>query len=100
MSKRKYTRRTDEQLIQDLQDKIKTVKTRMESKKRKDSPVMKELPKVQRSLRKFAQIALDNGREDLANSSTAFLAGLERAAKTVPDSLRNRMSKQVDENPA
>jgi molecular chaperone GrpE (heat shock protein) len=86
MAKRKYTRRTDEELIEELQDKIKKVQERMEAKQRKDSAVLKELPKVQRALKRFAQLAVDHGREDLSNSTLAFLAGLERAAQTPPES--------------
>jgi hypothetical protein len=85
MAKRKYTRRTDEDLIRDLETKIQKIQGRMEGRKRKDSPVLKELPKVQRSLRKFAQLAVDHGREDLSNSTLAFLAGLERAAQALPE---------------
>lgn len=54
MAKRKYNRRTDEQLIQDLQDKIQRVQNRLESKKRKDSPVLKRVRNVETSLRRFA----------------------------------------------
>jgi len=84
MSKRKYTRRTEEERIQDLEEKIRSIRTRMEHKQRKDSIVLKELPKLKRSLTKFAQLAADHDRHDLANSCTAFLAGLERSAKELP----------------
>ena len=73
--KRQYNRRTDEQRIAELESKIAMIKDRVESKKRRDSPVLKEVPKLQRSLRKFAQLAQDHGREDIANSATAFVAG-------------------------
>lgn len=86
MAKRGYNRRTDEELIGDLQKKIADIQSRVERSKRKDSAVLKELPKVQRTLRGFAQLAVDGGREDLANSTTAFLAGLERAVHTPPES--------------
>lgn len=76
--KRKYTRRTDEERIAELESKIALIKNRVEAKKRRDSPVLREAPKIQRSLRKFAQLAADHGRDDIANSTTAFLAGLER----------------------
>ena len=33
--------------------------------------------KIQRRLRKFAQLAMDHQRPDIANSITAFNAGLE-----------------------
>ena len=97
MAKRKYTRRTDEELIGELQAKIQRVQTRMDAKQRKDSAVLKELPKVQRSLRKFAQLAIDHGRADLSNSTMAFLAGLERAAETPPDNPSPRRSRQREE---
>jgi hypothetical protein len=93
MAKRKYTRRTDKELIDELQDKIKRVQERLESRQRKDSAVLKELPKVQRCLKRFAQLATDHGRADLSNSTLAFLAGLERAAQTpldVPNTRRGR----------
>ncbi|MAF66487.1 MAG: hypothetical protein CMJ84_12625 [Planctomycetes bacterium] len=80
MAKRKYNRRSDEQLIEDLQGKIRKVQERLETKKRKDSPVLKRLGGIERSLRSFAQLSLDHGRADLANMVTAFLAGLRRAA--------------------
>jgi len=88
MATRKYNRRSDDELIAELQTKIDRVQARVESRKRRDSPVIKELPKIQRVLRRFAQLAIDHGREDLSNSTLAFLAGLERAAATPPESER------------
>ena len=79
MPKRTYHRRSDEERISELNAKIEKLKSRLEMKQRKDTPVLKEMTKVQRVLRKFAQTALDHGREDLANSTTAFAAGLDRA---------------------
>lgn len=90
MEKRTYTRRTDEDRIQELNDKIERLKSRLESKQRKDSPVLREMTKVQRVLRKFAQTALDHGREDLANSTQAFAAGLDRAAGVQTDAPKRR----------
>ena len=71
----------------------------MESRQRKDSVVLKELPKVQRTLRRFAQLAIDHGREDVSNMTTAFLAGLERAARTTvetPGTRRGRMRQEAE----
>lgn len=79
MAKRTYTRRTDADRISELEEKISKIKTRIETRKLKDSPVVREAAKVQRVLRKFAQLAADEGREDLANSVTAFGAGFERS---------------------
>lgn len=88
--KRSYQRRSDEDRISELTAKLEKVKLRMEMKTRKDSPVLREVTKVQRVLRKFAQTAIDHGREDLANSTQAFAAGLERSLGTSIDAPRRR----------
>jgi len=98
MTKRKYTRRTEQERISELEDKIRLIRERMENKKRKDSAVLKELPKVKRALSKFAQLAADNERNDLANSCVAFLAGLDRAAREVPAGQRQTQSAETDGN--
>lgn len=82
MPKRQYTRRSDEERIAELQAKLEQVKTRVAERQRRDSPIQREVKKVQRALRKFAQFAVENERTDLANSTTAFLAGLERASSS------------------
>jgi hypothetical protein len=84
MSKRSYNRRSDEELINDLQDKIRRVEARMQAKDRADAPVLKEVTKVHRTLKKFAQLATDHGRGDLSNMTMAFLSGLDRAAHEMP----------------
>lgn len=81
MAKRSYNRRSDEQIIGDLQAKIERLEARLESKKRSDSPVLKEIPKLRRSLGKFAQLCMDNQREDLSNTVLAFLATVETQAR-------------------
>ena len=63
---------------EELQKKIDSLQTRLEKKQRRDLPVLKEVPKVQRRLRKFVQLAMDHGRQDLATSAMAFIAGLDR----------------------
>lgn len=80
--KRTYTRRTDEERIADLQSRIEELKARQARKQKQDDPVLREIPKVQRRLRKFAQLAMDNNRPDIANSTTAFSAGLERTLRS------------------
>lgn len=77
-SKRKYNRRSDEQRITELESQIAQIKDRVEAKKRRDSAVLKEIPKMQRGLKRFADLAQKHGREDVANSASAFSAGLER----------------------
>lgn len=84
MAKRSYTRRSDEQLIHELQEKLKRVEARIEAKQRADAPVLKEITKVTRTLRKFAQTAMDYERQDLSNMTMAFISGLERAGEDIP----------------
>ena len=94
MAKRSYNRRSDEQLITDLQDKIRKVEARMVAKQREDAPVLKEVKKLNRNLRKFAQMAVDHERGDLSNMTLAFLAGLERAAVEVPETAPKSRSRR------
>ena len=95
--KRSYTRRSEDERIADLEEKIQRIKSRLESKKRKDSPVLREMTRVQRMLRKFAQLALDHGRSDLALSTQAFVAGLDRTANA-PEEPARRRSRPKDAN--
>ncbi len=81
MTKRSYNRRTDEELIEALEDKIKQIEARKEAKERRDSPVLKEIPKVKRKLSSFAQLCMDHDRHDLVNTVMAFLTTLESQAK-------------------
>ncbi|MFT5049610.1 MAG: hypothetical protein ACI8QZ_001003 [Chlamydiales bacterium] len=85
MTKRTYNRRTDTELIDELQDRIKMIESRVQARKRQDSPVLKEIPKVKRSLAKFAQICTDHHRGDLSNTVLAFLATIERQARHAPE---------------
>ena len=81
MPKRSYNRRSDEQIIGDLQAKISKLEARIEAKKRGDSPVLKEIPKLRRTLGRFAQLCMDSQREDLSNTVLAFLTTLETQAR-------------------
>ena len=71
-------------MIADLQDKISGIKDRIESKKRKDSPVMKKWKRVSKTLSNFAQLAMDHERADVANSVGAFIAGTNRLVEELP----------------
>ncbi|MFT5290593.1 MAG: hypothetical protein ACI8QS_000513 [Planctomycetota bacterium] len=77
-SRRKYTRRSAEQRIAELEARISEIKVKAAAKESKNDPIAKDIPKVQRRLRKFAQLAIDNDRMDLSNSTMAFVAQLER----------------------
>ena len=82
--KRSYRRRTDDERIAELQAKIDELRVKVDAKKRQDLPVINQIPKIRRHLLKFAQLAIDHGREDISNSTRAFLAGLERAGEQAP----------------
>jgi len=81
-AKRAYHRRSEDQRIADLEAKIHKIKARLEMKQRKDSPVLREVSRIQKVLRRFAQTAQDHGRADLAMSTQAFAAGLDRLANS------------------
>ncbi|MCP3917843.1 MAG: hypothetical protein GY711_20040 [bacterium] len=81
MSKRTYNRRSDEEIIGDLQNKIRKIENRIESKKRPDSAVLKELPKIKRNMARFSQLCMDNDRSDISNTVQGFLATLEAQAR-------------------
>lgn len=82
MTKRSYSRRTEDQRIADLEAQIERVKSRLEAKKQKDSPILREWTKTQRAVRAFIQAAAESGRNDLSLSAQAFLAGLERSIQS------------------
>lgn len=94
-SQRSYNRRSDEQRIAELEAKIALLHKKLESKQRPDLVVVREAPKLQRRLRDFAQLASQHGRVDIANSTVAFIAGLERMVETPPETQR-RARRAVD----
>ncbi len=92
MAKRSYNRRSDSELINELQEKIKRVEARISARDREDAPVLKEMAKVNRALKKFAQVATDHERRDISNMTIAFLSGLERTAMELPGKNRKKTS--------
>lgn len=76
--KRILTRRSDDERIADLQTKIADLQRRLVEQQRADTPVLREAGKLAKKLREFAAFAQQNGREDAADSTIAFLAGLDR----------------------
>ena len=81
-ARRRYHRRSDDERIAELEQKIVELKARQSAKERKSDPVIREIPKIQRRLRKFAQLATDHHRLDIANSIRMFNAGLERVLRS------------------
>ena len=81
-TKRNYHRRSDDERIADLQKRIADLKAKQALRDKKEDPVLREIPKLQRHLRKFAQLAMDHNRPDISNSTWAFATGLERILRT------------------
>jgi predicted site-specific integrase-resolvase len=77
-ARRRYARRSDDERIADLERRIADLKSKQSALQKKDDPVLREIPKIQRRLRKFAQLAMDHNRPDISNSIMAFNAGMER----------------------
>jgi molecular chaperone GrpE (heat shock protein) len=94
---RRYRRRNAEETIAALEQQISDLKSRQVDKERKEDPVLREIPRIQRRLRKFAQLAMDRQRADIANSVTAFVAGLERILSSERAESRRRERVASDE---
>lgn len=94
---RQYHRRSDDQRIADLEHRIEELKAKQTAKKKEQDPVLKEIPKVQRRLRKFAQFAMDHNRPDIANSTTAFTSSLERILRSEVSVQAPRLAAPDDE---
>jgi len=84
-AKRTYHRRSDNELIAEMETKIQELRKKIESRARPDQDVLNELPKLHKRLRAFAQLAMQHGRSDIANSTMAFMAGLDRMKDDEPD---------------
>jgi len=93
MAKRSYNRRSDDELIEDLQDRIKKIENRLEARQRPDARILKEIPKLKRTLARFAQLCMDHQRNDISNSIVAFMATVEHQARHAPETqARSRSS--------
>lgn len=89
-AKRNYHRRSDNELIAEMETKIQELRKKIEARARPDQDVLNEVPKLQKKLRSFAQLAMQHGRSDIANSTMAFMAGLDRMKHDEPDNPRAR----------
>lgn len=75
---RSYQRRSADQRVADLEKKIAALKSRQIARAKKDDPLLREIRKLQKSLRRFIQLAHDHKRPDVANGAMGFKAMLER----------------------
>lgn len=97
MAKRSYQRRSEDERIKDLEEKVAQLRLKLENKQRKDQPVLKEYKRVQKVLQRFAGIAHQNARADIGNMIDAFTAGLARQVELVPDEPRRRSRASAEE---
>jgi len=61
-----------------LQDRITELKAKLTAQQKKTDPVLREIQKLQKTLKRFIQLAHDNNRPDIANSAMGFRSMLER----------------------
>jgi hypothetical protein len=80
--RRKYNRRSADERVAALEQRIAELKARQVAREKREDPVVREIPRIQRRLRKFAQLAMDNQRPDIANSALAFMASMDRILRT------------------
>jgi hypothetical protein len=71
-------RRSAQERVADLERKIAELKAKQVAREKKDDPVLRESQKLLQRLKNFVQLALDNSRPDIANSTLGFKAMLER----------------------
>jgi hypothetical protein len=90
-------RRSDEERIAALQAKIEMLRSKAVEAARPDQIVLREAPKLHKKLREFAQLAHDHGRNDVANSIVAFMAGLDRMIQELPEPTRRPLSRRPGE---
>jgi hypothetical protein len=76
--RRSYNRRSAEERVADLERKIAELKAKQVAREKKDDPVLRESQKLLQRLKNFVQLALDNSRHDIANSTLGFKSMLER----------------------
>ncbi len=76
--RRSYQRRSADQRVTDLQKKIAELKAKQAAREKKDDPVLRELQKLMKHLKRFVQHAHDHKRPDIANSVMGFKSMLER----------------------
>lgn len=95
--KPKRHRRTEEEMLRDLEAKLADLRAKAEARKRRDEPMLKASAKLVKAVRKYAEEAQQAGRTDLALSAQAFAAGLERAAAQPPAEERTRKTRGGEE---
>jgi len=80
--RRSYHRRSVDERVADLDKKIAELKAKQTARDKKEDPVLRELQKLLKRLKRFVQHAHDHKRPDVANSVMGFKSMLERILAT------------------
>jgi len=80
--RRSYHRRSPDERVADLEKKIADLKAKQSARDKKDDPVLREIQKLLKRLKRFVQHAHDHKRPDVANSVMGFKSMLERILAT------------------
>ena len=75
---RSQKRRSSAERVTELEQKIAELKAKKAAQQKKSDPVLREIQKLQKILKRFIQLAHDNNRPDIANSAMGFRSMLER----------------------
>jgi len=76
---RTHQRRSSDERVADLEKKIADLKARQAAQSKKNDPLVREIRKLLKQLKRFIQLAYDSSRPDIANSALGFRAILDRA---------------------
>lgn len=76
--RRSYHRRSAAERVADLDKKIADLRAKQAAREKKDDPVLREIQKLLKRLKRFVQHAHDHKRPDVANSVMGFKSMLER----------------------
>jgi molecular chaperone GrpE (heat shock protein) len=80
--RRSYQRRSAEQRVSALEQRIAALKAKQAAREKKSDPIVREMQKLQKRLKRFVQLAHDHKRPDVANSAMGFKSMLERLLGT------------------
>ncbi len=76
--RRTHQRRNEDEMIEDLEAKLREVEERMKRKEILASPLHKEFARFKKHAAKFVQACTDEQRSDIANSVLGALTVTER----------------------
>ena len=96
--RRSYHRRTADERVADLDKKIAELKAKQSARDKKDDPVLREIQKLLKRLKRFVQHAHDHKRPDVANSVMGFKSMLERILATEMDTSAAELTETDDED--